>query len=146
MRRVVVGLDVEGRSTVVRSDSSLARVERPSGAVVEELWRVEHLPAGRSDDGSSAGEMASSPPPGGLSWRAFTIPPAAGEGVALTLSGSSDLFLLTVVSGAAVLVLESGAVALDRGDAVVLPGHMHAWRNPHAVDCVIVTTVVRLSH
>jgi quercetin dioxygenase-like cupin family protein len=141
----VVGTDAHGRSSVLTEGFAESRVVRPTGAIVEELWRLEQLPSSSTDDGSGNGHWEPLPPPAGLSLRVFTIPPGAGEGVAPQFGSSQQLFLLTVVSGAAVLILESDEVALSQGDFVVLPGSAHAWRNPHDQQCVIVTAVTMLT-
>jgi quercetin dioxygenase-like cupin family protein len=143
-RRVVVGTDRDGRSAVVADGPAEARTARPNGGVVEEIWRQDRVPARLSDDGARAGEMAPQPPPAGVSIRVFTLPPGAGSG-SVELHGSSSVYVATVVSGEARLVLETGEVPLRHGDSLVLPGSKHGWRNPADVEAVIACAVYALA-
>ena len=144
-RRLVVGRDGQGRSAVTRSDVPGARVVRPNGAVVEEIWRQETLPARAGDDGTRTGEMAPLPPPGGVSVRRFTLPPDDPAGGVLPLGRTPSFYLITAVSGRAYLVLEAGEALLEPGDCVVLPGSPHTWRNPFGEPAVLVSTVLPLA-
>jgi hypothetical protein len=152
-RRVVVGAGSDGRSTVLADGPVEARIGRPSGAVVEEVWRQELLPAREGDDGATQGEMNPKPPPHGASMRVFSLPPEGtadptaptadelgaaygvgnlrvqGEGRPI-LHKADSLYIGTVVSGAAYLLHEDGEVLLRTGDSLVLQGAMHEWRNP----------------
>ena len=55
-RRVIVGVDADGRSTVVADDATSARTIRSNGSLVQEIWRQESLPARVDDDGTRTGE------------------------------------------------------------------------------------------
>ncbi|MFC9839612.1 cupin domain-containing protein [Rhodococcus sp. NPDC127530] len=161
-RRVIVGTNDDGLSRVVDDGATMARTVRPSGAVVHEVWRQEHLPAHPADDGSHTGEMEPNPPVKGITIRSFTVPPdvdpevaayaestwartGAGEPIlALTapqMHRTNNVFVATVLSGAAYLVLESEEVLLRQGDSFVIPGSMHSWRNPFDVEATMVSTV-----
>jgi quercetin dioxygenase-like cupin family protein len=142
-RLIVIGEDDEDRSTVIREVSSAARVERPNGAVVEEIWRQERLPARADDDGTRTGEMEPQPPRAGVSIRRFTLPPD-GDRETPTLQASASLYVATVVSGQAHLILDTGPVLLRQGDSIALPGSRHAWRNATSEPAVLVTTVLAL--
>ena len=164
-RRVIVGQDSEGRSCVLRDDVSHARTIRPDGAVVREIWRQERLPAQADDDGAREGEMAAMPPLHGASIRLFTLPPDAqsetqadpaalasvfgrenvGGSSGPALHRTASLYVITVVSGQAYLVLEATEVLLRQGDSLVLPGSMHAWRNPFPEAAVMVSAVFHLA-
>jgi hypothetical protein len=165
-RTIVVGLDAEGRSAVVADGPRGARTVRPSGAVVHEIWRQESLPARSTDDGLSEAEMAPLPPVHGASVRLFTLPPddsarpdvvvddlatvfgddnVARSRTGIALARTPSLYVATVVAGQAYLVLESSEVLLAVGDNLVLPGGLHAWRNPFDVTAVLVTTVFALA-
>ena len=164
-RRVIVGQDSEGRSCVLHDDVSQAQTVRPNGAVVQEVWRQERLPAHVADDGTRAGEMTPMPPSYGASIRLFTLPPdghaeteADPEALASafgqenvggssgpTLQRTASLYVATVVSGRAYLVLETTEVLLRQGDSLVLPGSMHTWRNPFPAAALMVSTVFYLA-
>lgn len=141
-RRVVVGIDGEGRSRVMDIQVPTARIVRRTGAVVEELWRQESVPA-TSETPAQPDAMAPNPPPAGLSLRQLTLPPGTGTGD-VQLNASEALFLAVVVSGEAVLVLEAEELQLGLGDSLVLPGHAHGWRNVAEVPAVLVCAVVPL--
>src|SRR4051794_19297889 len=74
-RRVVTGLDGRGRSTIVADDAASARLERPGGATVTEIWRADCLPARMDDAGPLRAVDVISPPPHGLAVRVCTFPP-----------------------------------------------------------------------
>ena len=166
-RRVIVGPDETGRSTVVSEGSALARTVRPNGSVVQEIWRQERLPARADDNGTRTGEMEQMPPEAGVSIRMFTIPPDRRAGTAVELAApaalaergrsepsasipkmrrTDSLYVATVISGEAYVVLETGDVLLRAGDSLVLPGSMHAWRNVTDSPATLITTVFHLAH
>ena len=144
-RRVVVGVDGDGRSTVTADGVSEVSTVRPNGAFLQELWRQETLPARAGDDGTRRGGWQALPPLHGVSVRIFTlagtdqpdVPTPVPEG----LHRADNLHVITVVSGQAILVLERGEVLMGQGESVVMPGSMHDWRNPFAEPAVMVTTV-----
>jgi mannose-6-phosphate isomerase-like protein (cupin superfamily) len=160
-RRVIVGQDSQGRSCVLHDDVSQARTVRPNGAVVQEVWRQEGLPAHVDEDGTREGEMIPMPPPQGASIRLFTLPadgqadpevPAsvfgqenAGDSSSPTLHRTASLYVATVMSGQAYLVLETTEVLLRQGDSLVLPGSTHTWRNPFPEAALMVSTVFYLA-
>jgi len=120
LRRIVTGIDPEGRS-FVESDSSPSDI--PGYA---ELW------PGGSD-------LRLEPAPGGSSWRIFDLPP--DEVVAAYLKSQNPeaeasgfhrtdtLDYVMILDGEITLELDQGAVALRSGDCVVQRGTRHAWRN-----------------
>ncbi|OZD13068.1 hypothetical protein CH253_18575 [Rhodococcus sp. 06-156-3C] len=140
VRRVILGDDASGRSAVLSDEHLGSRSVRPNGAVIEEIWRQEVVPAEIGDDGRRVGGVDLDLPPAGLSVRKFSIPADTTE-TDLVLNASDSVFVATVVAGTAHLVLETGEVELARGDCFVLPGSKHAWRNPHREVAEIVTTV-----
>jgi alcohol dehydrogenase (NADP+) len=161
-RRVIVGVDDHGRSTVVRDEPSAALVARPSGAVSVEIWRQEAVPARPGDDGTRE-TFAPMPPPSGASFRLFSLPggtpaetPQDAERVAAAFGGpdnvtvsedgvllhrTDSLYVITVVSGRAYLILGTGETLIGAGDSFVLPGAMHTFRNPFPEAAVMVTAV-----
>jgi mannose-6-phosphate isomerase-like protein (cupin superfamily) len=165
-RRVIAGVDASGRSTVLKDEVTTARTVRPNGAVVQEVWRQERLPAKADDDGAHEGEMETIPPLHGAAIRVYTLPPdnaadikasaaalasVFGEGNvgdASSVPGmhrTNSLYVVTVVSGDAYAVLETGEVLLRPGDTLVLPGSMHTWRNPTDEPTTMVYTVFHIA-
>jgi len=165
-RRVIIGLDRQGRSAVLHDDVTQSRTVRPNGAVVAEIWRQEQVPARADDDGTRTGEMEQLAPAHGASIRMFTLPPDdmrekhvdvkdlasvfGKDNVSLATPGpilhrTDSVYVATVVSGRAELELEAGRAHLEQGDSFVLPGSMHAWSNPYSEPALIVCAVFPLS-
>jgi hypothetical protein len=162
-RRVLVGVDDQGRSAVTRDAPSGARTVRPSGALSVEIWRQEAVPAREGDDGVRDGPMAPMPPERGACFRVFTLPAGTKaetaadadavatafggpENLALSDSGvllhrTDSLYVATVVSGRAYLVVGTGETLLGPGDSFVLPGSLHTWRNPFTEPAVMACAV-----
>jgi mannose-6-phosphate isomerase-like protein (cupin superfamily) len=164
-RRVISGVDDSGRSAIVADGPTATRVVRPNGAVVEEIWRQDSLPARVVDDGTRGSTVEVAPPARGVVVRLYTCPPddemdmaaysAAAESIygAGNAGGSSGIpgmhrtptvDVVTVVRGEIVAVLEAGETALQVGDSLVVPGTMHAWRNRTDRPAVIISTVLPL--
>ena len=165
-RRVIVGLDRSGHSTVASDDVTRMIAIRPNGAVVQEIWRQESLPALAGDNGTRGTEVQLAPPPNGLVVRLYTCPPdsqmdleafaAAAESIygAGNAGGSSGVpgihrtqtvDIITVVQGEIHAVFESGETRLGVGDSLVLSGSMHAWSNRTELPATVVSTVFPLS-
>jgi quercetin dioxygenase-like cupin family protein len=62
-----------------------------------------------------------------------------------SLARTPSLYVAAVLGGRAYLVLETCQVLLETGDSFVLPGALHAWRNPFEETAVMLATVVRLA-
>jgi len=146
LRRVVVGLDAEGRSAVVSDARDMAHVLRPTGALVQDVWRVEQVPADPAVDGACRGEVILTPPEAGAMVRLFLLPPDSDKGrygadasqIGGPVLGRTDtIHIGTVVSGRAYAILEAEEVLLAQGDVVVMPGSAHAWRNPFDEEFVV---------
>jgi quercetin dioxygenase-like cupin family protein len=122
-RRVVTGLDADGRSCVlfdaplrVSSDASLAIA-----------WRSDRVPA--DNDGAAD--------PGGGD---FTLDLVNGGGSTflmvqllpgrdtVTMHATNSLDYLVVLQGHVLLVLEAGEVVLNPGDVIVDRGVLHGWK------------------
>jgi mannose-6-phosphate isomerase-like protein (cupin superfamily) len=165
-RRVISGLDHTGRSVIVADGRTATRAVRPNGAVVEEIWRQESLPAHATDDGVSGPDLQLAPPPRGAVVRLYTCPPDSemdmdayaaaaasiyGAGNAGGTSGipgmhrTETVDVITVVSGQIVAVFENGETLLGPGDNLIVPGTMHAWSNRSNRPATIVSTVFPLA-
>jgi mannose-6-phosphate isomerase-like protein (cupin superfamily) len=130
-RRVIVGVDSKGRSTVTSDKKDLARNEQPNGIVLQEIWWQGRVPARTDDDGVRVGEIGLAPPPGGAVIRLLTVPPAsfaASEWVP-NLHYDDSLHVITMTSGELGVIFEEGEVTLRAGDSVILPGSVHDLRN-----------------
>jgi len=122
VRRLVTGLDEQGRSAVLFDDSK-------SGDGPQLLWHSPVNPAdnaGREDAGAIAfsGEMFRSP---GSMFMLFELPPA-GPDDAPFIHTTNTIDYIVVLKGRIELSLEAGSVELDPGDCVIQRGTVHSWR------------------
>lgn len=156
MRRVVVGLDPSGRSTVVTDDVPAA-VFRFAGSHAEVDPHDRHAPRQAWDDTCArpgdrelvvaelwaTGAQATSPAPGDRddptgALTDFQVErPAGGTLWRLVIMGpnrfanvhrTDTLDYDVILSGAIDLLLDTGEVRLVAGDSLVLPGLSHGWR------------------
>jgi len=164
VRRVVTGIDPEGKSILV-SDGPPPRsvtLELMGGLKQTDVWHLGS-PAKSPDDGGDLDHNANLvPPPGGAHWRVVEFPPdpAAPADVHINdliaevnekvpdLLAHADLSRLgmhktptidfgVVLSGEIWLELDDSEVHLKPGDCVVQRGTMHAWRNRSDRPCVM---------
>ncbi|HEX2316468.1 MAG TPA: cupin domain-containing protein [Thermomonospora sp.] len=163
-RRVVAGVDADGRSAIVQDEESATRVSLP-GFTVNDIWRLDSLPVRAEDDDTLTGEVELDPPAHGLVVRLATFPPdsevdPAAYGASIdTLHGSDanaedeavmgmhrtdTVDIVTVVSGEIHAVLETGETLLRPGDSIVNRGNMHAWSNRSDRPATVVATMVPL--
>jgi mannose-6-phosphate isomerase-like protein (cupin superfamily) len=122
-RRVVTGLDAEGRSCIL-FDGPTPR----HGPVVNLVWRSAGAPADNAgaEDAAAPYEM-SMLHDGGANFLVTELPPGlAGEAF---MHATDTLDFLVVISGELVLVVETGEVTLGPGDLIVDRGVVHGWRN-----------------
>ncbi|MEV7136384.1 hypothetical protein AB0N24_26360 [Arthrobacter sp. NPDC093128] len=165
-RRVISGVGPNGASTIVADGVTVTRAVRPNGAVVEEIWRQESLPATVSMDGVRDEVVKGSPPASGASVKLYTVPPdhmmdmAAYEAAKESLYGAGNgasqsaipgmhrtdtLDVVTVVRGEIFAVFETGEALLEVGDSVIVPGTFHAWSNRSDAPATIISTVFPLT-
>jgi quercetin dioxygenase-like cupin family protein len=121
MRRVVTGLNAEGKSCVI-IDGEVARPAPTSNFV----WQ-SGLPAdnsGQADAAARPFEIAAVHHDGS---NFLLIEFAPGTVPGMHVTDTLDYFVM--LSGHITLELETGAVTLSPGDLVVNRGVMHGWRN-----------------
>jgi quercetin dioxygenase-like cupin family protein len=121
MRRVVTGLNAEGKSCVI-IDGEVARPTATSNLV----WQ-SGLPAdnsGQADAAAKPFEIATVHHDGS---NFLLIEFAPGTVPGMHVTDTLDYFVM--LSGYVTLELETGAVSLSPGDFVVNRGVMHGWRN-----------------
>lgn len=130
-RRVVTGLDAQGKSAVIIDGP----VPRHEGQGAQLVWRTEALPADNSGRADMAGPFTLDMlhGPGSI----FSICEFA-PGMPEFMHATDTIDYLVILSGRVTLVLEAGEVDLGPGDLAVDRGVMHAWKNPHAEPCVAV--------
>ncbi len=136
VRRVVTGVDDQGRSTVISDGDAFG------GDAWAEVWVSDPALGLDAVVDPHDGPLALEPPAGGTAWRVFEVPPDAvlRERLARTASSipgmepdgfhtTSTVDYVMVLEGEIALELDTGEVALRPGDCVVQRGTRHAWRN-----------------
>jgi quercetin dioxygenase-like cupin family protein len=145
MRRVITGLDENGRSTVLHdgpapvvfaaSDKSqLTKVEDPTAdlaptdrtALVHELWRLNDQPSASGIDPTTA-----------------LILTEMGPGSYTPMHSTPSVDYAVVVAGDVVLGLENGSVHLYAGDTMLVNAVKHTWE-AGANGAVLATVLVGL--
>ncbi len=167
-RRVVTGLDDDGRSTIVADSPTPVRVATP-GFTVCDIWRVDSLPLALPAADATTGEVVLDPPEAGFVYRVTTFPPdsewdaraewasslqeMSGEG-ALVGDGDEDpdgpiglhqtdtVDIVTIISGELVAITESAETVLRPGDSLVQNGTVHTWANRGDVPCMKVAVQI----
>lgn len=166
IRRVAVGENADGEPAVA-GDTAVPAIETPlmPGAKFYSLWGADRMPP-LPNDGAEPAFHGWFPPDGGFRFELIELPPRNADapppvdmkqalkdtearlpGLIRTMDPrrpgmhrTDTIDLIHVAGGACVLVLDGGAeVALRTGDSVVLNGQRHAWRNPHAAPCRLLT-------
>jgi quercetin dioxygenase-like cupin family protein len=143
-RRVVVGLDARGRSTVVADAHDMALAYPPTGVTIQEAWWQAEVPARLGDAGARAGSIELAAPPNGGVVRLLTVPPTSVD-QSVDLHYDDSMHVITLIAGQLDVVLEAGEVALQPGDTIVLPASMHDLRNRNDVDATFIYTSFPLS-
>jgi hypothetical protein len=168
VRRVVTGLDAEGRSTVVSDETCPFTFAFPGipdyGAT--DIWRTR-VPADNSDPAEPCHvPFGVEPAAGGLVFRISQFPPDAlfladfdrtaafgampgtrhvTEGAPLgngTMHTTTTVDCAVVVSGEIYALLEDGEVKLSAGDTLVQRGTVHGWSNRGSEDCLIAFVLI----
>ena len=124
-RRVVTGLDTNGRSAVLIDD--------PSQTVI---WSTRALPAdngGSVDTGSAKFDF----PVKGIRFSFHDFAP----GTQPYMHATDTIDYVVVVSGEIGFVTETSQVRLYTGDTLVNRGVMHGWHNDGRETCRIITVV-----
>ena len=166
VRRVITGTGPDGRSFIAGDDmvEPVTTAALP-GYAWHRLWGLDDPPADPLPTRTPNG-LAHFPPPGGVRFNLFTVPPASTVRPALTddlerelerkLPGRSrhmesdqagmhrtaSVDLICVLSGRVSLELDDGTVNLAAGDTLVQNGTRHAWRNPSDEPCVLAIVLI----
>lgn len=157
-RRVVTGLDDEGRSTFVDDGPTQTRLVTEAYAL-NHLWQALSLPVPVTAENTLGDEVLIPPPPAGFTYMITSVPPddewdyAAGYAAALAEAGAPDaiadsdipglhqtdtLDIITIISGEIWALTETAETLLKPGDTIVQRGTQHAWRNRSNEPCSMV--------
>ncbi|HEX8055928.1 MAG TPA: cupin domain-containing protein [Novosphingobium sp.] len=128
-RRVVTGLDADGKSAVV-IDGPIPRFNDMTAALA---WRTASTPADNSGNADPVApyDVAMLHTPGS-NFAICEFRPHTPE----LMHATDTIDYLIILSGKVTLVLEEGEADLGPGDFVVDRGVVHGWRNPHDEPCV----------
>jgi len=163
-RRIVVGLDADGRSTFVSdgdTDSRLATEAYTRNV----LWQATEVPTPVMADSGLARDAPIPPPPEGYAYNLTTFPPdnewdyEAGYAKALVEAGAADsvgnddipgmhttetIDIVTIISGEIWALVETGETLLKAGDTLIQRGTKHAWRNRSDSPCTMAALMVSI--
>jgi len=140
-RRVVAGLDAQGKSCVV-SDGPVTSADTP-GLNVFNLWtgRVTAVDnAAPLEEGVAPFRVEQLAEPVYAMMYAEYAPGLGSDDPHMHFTDTADHFY--VLEGEVVLVLESGEVILRAGDVGICRGVMHGWRNDSDRPAKLVTFVL----
>lgn len=124
-RRVVTGLDAEGRSCIAIDGPSQLRI-----------WSTDSHPADNSGVADAGGTGFSFPTLG--TQFIFT---EFQPGMVAPMHATDTIDYLVVLDGEATIVTETGETRLKAGDVFVDRGVLHAWRNDTDAPCRIVSVL-----
>jgi mannose-6-phosphate isomerase-like protein (cupin superfamily) len=163
-RRVVVGFDDSGQSTILEDGLTTTRLAG-AGNTKCDIWRAPQVPAPPISADGLDGRVITEPPAEGLSVRVVTFPPdtewdrsqgyadangalpgsveVADSGGVPGMHSTKSLDILTVISGEMYVILEAGETLLCPGDVLVMQaGAKHAWSNRTESTVTVVTVAI----
>ena len=135
IRRVVTGLNADGKSTVTIDDiASNKRSGRPGHESLI-VWTTEATPADPTDARDAGNWTVSTPPiPRGSIFRITEY----GPGVTSRMHSNETVDYTVIMSGELDMLLEDGSeVHLRAGDVVVQRATRHDWINRGTVPCIV---------
>lgn len=141
-RRVVAGLDAQGKSCVV-SDQPVDLSASPPGLGVANVWTGKIAAADNAaplSQGLSPFRIEQLAEPVYSMMVAEYAPGLGRDDPHMHFTNTADHFY--VIEGEVVLVLESGDVTLRAGDIGICRGVMHGWRNDSDRTARLVTFVL----
>ncbi len=132
-RRVVTGLDAEGRSCIL-IDGPVPR----TAAGNQLIWRAHSMPADNSGTADTSTPFSMDYLKDGSAGFSIAELPV---GIGRFLHATDTLDYLVIIRGTIILEMEVGEVTLGPGDCVVQRGTVHAWRNegPETVTMASIT-------
>jgi len=156
VRRLVTGLNAEGRSTIVMEDvakHAVAEHDTPT-YVATQLWRTETSPADNTgpvlDPYDTDEQLSVGPSQLGSIFRTLELPPdkdwrfdAEGNEIRpLAYHTTRSIDYAIVLSGSIWAVLDDTEVEMHAGDVLVQRGTAHAWSNRSDSSCVLAFVLI----
>lgn len=131
-RRVVTGLDAQGRSAII--------IDGPSDQVA---WATAETPVSNSGSTDRGGAFSFDMPAGGSKLLMIDFPPSHGELIApYYMHATNTIDYLAVVKGTITLVTETGETTCGPGDMIVDRGILHGWRNDGSEPCLMACVMI----
>ncbi|MER5435809.1 cupin domain-containing protein [Streptomyces sp. NPDC002588] len=157
-RRIMIGLDDRGRSTIVEDGPTRTRLATEA-YTLNQIWQATTVPTPVSAENTLGPKAVIPPPPNGYTFVVATFPPDSewdyeeGWAKALADSGAGEsldsaggipglhatetIDLVTIVSGEIYAITETGETLMRPGDSLVQRGTKHAWSNRGHVPCTL---------
>jgi mannose-6-phosphate isomerase-like protein (cupin superfamily) len=156
-RRIVTGLDDQGRSAIVSDAYTDTRLVTDA-FMRNDIWQAKEVPSSALAENTLAEVAVIPPPPLGYTYNLTAFPPdkewdyEAGYAKSLADAAASDstsaqdipgmhttetVDIVTIISGELWAILETGETLLKPGDTLVQRGTKHAWRNKGDVPAVM---------
>lgn len=161
-RRVVSGVNAEGKSVIMTDEMTRTRVALP-GFTSNDVWRSDSVPTAFGND-DLQDELEFAPAAAGIIVRLVTFPPdtdvdeaayvetidrfhghdfVAESGDVVGMHAMDTVDIDTVLNGELWCIYDSGEKTLLRaGDTVINRGTTHAWSNRTDEPVTVVATVV----
>jgi mannose-6-phosphate isomerase-like protein (cupin superfamily) len=145
IRRVVVGLDDDGRSTIAHDEPSPNVREAAPGVRYTELWTTPAPAARAGERVVDAGDVPLTlvPRAGGTLIRVCEMhPPAPGE-ESYAMHATPTVDYVLVLSGRLRCgVQDGGSVVLEPGETLIQRGTPHAWTAVGPGPCTFLAVIV----
>jgi quercetin dioxygenase-like cupin family protein len=138
-KRVVTGLNAEGKSTITATGPAPAIFEY-DGWGMEEHWAIERMPPPLDETTNAAERPEYLLQPAGGQARCRIVRFAPHSGFPMHVTATLDF--LVVLTGELRLIMEDGEVVLQPGDTVVQRGTLHAWANDGDVECLVAGVLI----
>ncbi|HWI30259.1 MAG TPA: cupin domain-containing protein [Microbacterium sp.] len=156
VRRVVTGVNADGRSVVVMDDvCPHARVANGTpGYVATNIWRTDESPADNRaplvDPYATDKPLSVGPTPNGSVFRVLELPPDAdwrfdadgNEVKPMAYHTTASIDYAIVLRGEVWAILDEAETLLHQGDVLVQRGTAHAWANRSSESCVVAFVLI----
>ncbi len=125
-RRVIIGLDPDGRSCILFDDTVAGPV----------IWSTDQSPADNVSTADAGGGVFAFPTQGTLFLYVDFAP--GGDTV---MHATDTIDYIVVVAGEVTFITETGETVARAGDVIVDRGNVHAWRNHTDAPCRIINVL-----
>jgi mannose-6-phosphate isomerase-like protein (cupin superfamily) len=156
IRRLVTGLNADGRSTIVMEDVArhVAVGHGTPTYVATQLWRTQTAPADNTepvnDPYDTDEPLSVGPSEVGTVFRTLELPPdrdwrfdtEGNEIRPLAFHTTRSIDYAIVLSGSVWAVLDDAEVEMRAGDVLVQRGTAHAWSNRSSSPCLMAFVLI----